>query len=218
MPAYELLTRLRMLELEPQGEPIRRGPYYVLNAADARGRVLRVVADAELGDILSIAPARGPLWRPRGVPRIIHVPEDSDTPDAELYRQDTPADAALDDEDEWRQSAPSHPVTHPRPRRREAVAVPPHRPVERAPIKIPPAAPPEAAAPSADPEPAPLDRRNTLAGPPADPAARDPLTPVYPTPRFSQPDAPGEAAAPPPPAAADAAPASADAAAPSTPR
>ena len=32
MPAYEILTRLRSLALDPIGEPLRRGPYYILHA------------------------------------------------------------------------------------------------------------------------------------------------------------------------------------------
>jgi len=77
MPAYEIVTRARDLALEPAGAPVRRGPYYVMDAYDGRGVALRVVADAQSGDILSVAPVR-PLAAtppPGGGPRIIHVPD-----------------------------------------------------------------------------------------------------------------------------------------------
>ena len=92
MPAYEIVTRVQELALEPASRPIRRGSYYVLHAYDRRGVEMRVVADAQLGDILSVAPVRPVATAPlRGGPRIIHVPgpedeqataEPSDAPDA----------------------------------------------------------------------------------------------------------------------------------------
>jgi len=60
-------------------QPIRRGAYYVLHAISAEGIELRVVADAQLDDILSIEVAR-PLiaYTPYYVraPHVIHVNED----------------------------------------------------------------------------------------------------------------------------------------------
>jgi hypothetical protein len=92
MPAYEIVTRVREMALEPASRPVRRGSYYVLHAYDRRGVEMRVVADAQLGDILSVAPVRPVAYAPlRGGPRIIHVPgpedeqataEPSDDPDA----------------------------------------------------------------------------------------------------------------------------------------
>lgn len=93
MPAYEIVTRVREMALEPASRPMRRGSYYVLHAYDRRGVEMRVVADAQLGDILSVAPVRpvaaiAPL---HSGPRIIHAPgpedeqataEPSDEPDA----------------------------------------------------------------------------------------------------------------------------------------
>lgn len=97
LPANEILTTVRSMGLDPIGEPLRRGPYYVLHAYDPRGVEVRVVADAQLGDILSVTPARAlndayaPSYE-RG-PRIIHIPQrgerdgrasidDRDQPDA----------------------------------------------------------------------------------------------------------------------------------------
>jgi hypothetical protein len=113
---YDLAARLRVLGLAPQGEALRRGPYDVVYVVDGRGRTLRVVADEEAGEIISIVPVQGAsLSHVR--PHIIHVPQASGT--------------------------------------------------ERA-VNAPPPPPAPAAAP-----------------------ARDPLTPVYPTPRFNTPDKKG---------------------------
>ena len=49
---------MRAHGLAPISEPVRRGPYYVLHANDPRGIEVRVVVDAQFGDILSVAPAR----------------------------------------------------------------------------------------------------------------------------------------------------------------
>jgi hypothetical protein len=79
LPAYEILTTIRDMGLDPIGEPARRGPYYVLHAYDPSGTEVRVVADAQFGDILSIVPARAlnAAYTPHYVrgPRIIHVPK-----------------------------------------------------------------------------------------------------------------------------------------------
>ena len=79
LPAYEILITLRQMGLNPINEPVRRGPYYVLHANDPRGVEVRVVADAQFGDILSVAPAQAlnAAYAPRydRAPRIIHVPQ-----------------------------------------------------------------------------------------------------------------------------------------------
>jgi hypothetical protein len=187
-PASDLLNRLRMLELEPQGQPVRRGPYYVLHAADARGRSLRVVADAEVGDILSISPARAAGWRTYGGPRIIHVPDPDDVQDARLeedWAVDAPAD--VDEIDDAR------PPQHVRPVQRKAdIPAARHEPAPRRSLSSAPAPAPKPA------EPAASERRNLINAPPAQarpPIDNDGLTPVYPTPRFS---APTDKAMPPP--------------------
>lgn len=56
---YEILNSVRESGLGPTAmRPVRRGPYYVLHAIDASGVEMRVVADAQLGDILSVRPVR----------------------------------------------------------------------------------------------------------------------------------------------------------------
>jgi hypothetical protein len=76
-PVDDILVTANELGLVPFGKPHRRGPYYVFHAYDRYGLEMRVVADAQLGDILSVVPV-GPVAlvspndRP---PRIIHVPE-----------------------------------------------------------------------------------------------------------------------------------------------
>jgi hypothetical protein len=56
---YEILNSVRESGLGPTAmQPIRRGPYYVLHAIDPSGVEMRVVADAQLGDILSVRPVR----------------------------------------------------------------------------------------------------------------------------------------------------------------
>ena len=78
LPAYEIVTTVRAMGLNPISDAVRRGPYYVLHAYDPAGVEVRVVADAQFGDILSVTPARAlegayaPNYQ-RG-PRIIHVP------------------------------------------------------------------------------------------------------------------------------------------------
>jgi hypothetical protein len=92
LPAYEILSNVRSLGLDPTSAPALRGPYYVLHALDAHGVEMQVVADAQLGDIVSVVPMRlpasayGPDYE-RG-PRIIHVPQpaaaDDDKKDADV--------------------------------------------------------------------------------------------------------------------------------------
>jgi hypothetical protein len=84
LPAYEIVTAVRAMGLNPISDAVRRGPYYVLHAYDPRGVEVRVVADAQFGDILSIAPARAlnTAYAPRYErgPRIIHVPQPAPLP------------------------------------------------------------------------------------------------------------------------------------------
>lgn len=77
LPASEIITTILSMGLNPTTEPLRRGPFYVLHAYDPLGVEVRVVADAQLGDILSITPARSLVaYTPYYVraPHIIHVP------------------------------------------------------------------------------------------------------------------------------------------------
>jgi hypothetical protein len=54
LPDYEIIASVRALGYVPTTPAVRRGPYYVLHASDVYGTKMRVVADAQLGDIISI--------------------------------------------------------------------------------------------------------------------------------------------------------------------
>ena len=81
-PADEILRVVRYMGYNPSSPALRRGPYYVLHAFDARGVEMRIVADAELGDILDIEPAvvLNQIYPPSyfSGPLIIHVPDPND--------------------------------------------------------------------------------------------------------------------------------------------
>ena len=81
-PADEILRVVRYMGFNPSSPALRRGPYYVLHAFDPRGVEMRIVADAELGDILAIEPAvvLNQIYPPSyfNGPLIIHVPEPND--------------------------------------------------------------------------------------------------------------------------------------------
>jgi hypothetical protein len=74
LPPYEIMSIVRSTGLAPLTRPMRRGPYYVLVAVDRVGRQMRVVVDAQLGDIVNLRPALaagsyGPeLGRPVAMP------------------------------------------------------------------------------------------------------------------------------------------------------
>ena len=174
MPAGEILTTVRALSLNPIGEPIRRGPYYVLHAYDPGGVEVRVVVDAHFGDVLSVTPVATALtlYAPqyqRG-PRIIHVPQpgerQADTNDGADDRTDTnerdePALSTCNDDEDI--APPPRPrLEKPKPRARAT------HPRWKLRSDVPPPPPP---GPS----------RAVLSAPP--PSAEGP-TPIYPTPRF----------------------------------
>jgi hypothetical protein len=82
LPPYEIMSIVRSTGLAPLTRPMRRGQYYVLVAVDRVGRQMRVVVDAQLGDIVNLRPALaggsyGPeLGRPIGPPGMAAVPPD----------------------------------------------------------------------------------------------------------------------------------------------
>lgn len=123
LPAYEILTTVREMGLDPNTEPVRRGPYYVLHAIDPLGVVMRVVADAALGDILSVVPARPYDFVPYffNGPRIIEVPQAGDR------------DRNYDDSAE--PAPPPRPRAKPKPKHHSAAPLPlaQHRAVLSAP-------------------------------------------------------------------------------------
>lgn len=153
--AYEIIATVRAIGLVPLSEPVRRGPYYVLRATNPRGVEMRVVADAQFGDILSVAPAHplntadAPHYE-RGA-RIIHVPQSGEREDrSNVNERDEPA-ASNDDAAEK--------IAPPAPRR----ATP--RPRSDAPLPPPPG-----------------PRRTVLSAPPPPAEGR---SPIRPTPRFN---------------------------------
>ena len=182
LPAYEILTRVRTLALDPIGEPVRRGPYYILHAYDRRGTEVRVVADAQFGDVLSVTPAGG--LGPGigygagtvGGARIIHVPG----PGEDKASVDPREEPAVE------QADPDEPEAAPPPRQRPRVKPRPH---------VKKAAPQARRRPFASAPPPPAERRAILSAPP--PAADGP-SPIRPTPRFSREDQTEKFAAPPP--------------------
>jgi hypothetical protein len=67
LPPYEIVTILRSTGLDPLGQPVRRGPHYVMRALDRTDREVRVVIAAHSGDIVSVTPVAGaPQMPPRG--------------------------------------------------------------------------------------------------------------------------------------------------------
>ncbi len=213
MPAYEVLTAVRAMRLNPTAEPVRQGPYYVLNAIDPRGVSVRVVADAQYGDILSVAPlpqqtaTAVPSYQ-RG-PRIIQVPQAGERNDRASINNRGDPGLSHDDDDEdevapppRRHIAPPPLRTTPRWSPRDEPAPPPKRRSEPAPKpRSEPARPvrhidmsrPERRVDTPPPQP-PGPRRAVLSAPP--PPAEGP-TPIRPTPRFdAKPDAGPKFAAP----------------------
>ena len=189
----EIVTTVRGMGLNPLTQPERRGSYYVLHAADAYGVEMRVVADAKLGDIVSIAPAQA-LANAYAMsygagPRIIHVPQNyesrvsarTDEPSRARARVEEPARALVDE-----QRIEAAPDTDAAPYDNSA-ADPYGRPAD---MSLSPRQPSQ-----------PLQsweqrRRPFNAAPPLPPhqAMRDELrsssdgpTPIKPTPRFDQP-------------------------------
>ncbi len=76
--ARDIAAGVRAAGLNPAGALRLRGRYYVLDAVDARGIEMRVLADAQDGSILSILPTRRAVAAPpasTGSARIIHVPQ-----------------------------------------------------------------------------------------------------------------------------------------------
>jgi hypothetical protein len=75
LPPPDILESVRYLGLDPKGEPVLRGAHYVMHAYDRAGIELRVVADAQFGDVLFMAPALNTSLTPPYVraARIIQV-------------------------------------------------------------------------------------------------------------------------------------------------
>jgi hypothetical protein len=79
LPPYEVMSIVRSTGLTPLTRPMRRGPYYVLVAIDRFGRQLRVVVDAQLGDVVNLRPAFAASYGPNGLPPVGAPVPDSGT-------------------------------------------------------------------------------------------------------------------------------------------
>ena len=126
----DILTNVRLLGLTPTTPAYRRGPFYVLHAVDLRGTALRVVADAGLGDIVSVTPLYA--LRFDAGPRIIHVPQPGERSSIDDRDQ-----AALPDEAVEQYAPPPRHRAIPRPVHRSEPRLPP-RP-RRNVLSLPPA-------------------------------------------------------------------------------
>jgi hypothetical protein len=56
LPPREIIEIVRSDGFDPLGQPVRRGPNYVLRAVDDTDREVRLVINARSGDILSVTP------------------------------------------------------------------------------------------------------------------------------------------------------------------
>jgi hypothetical protein len=133
MPAYEILTTVRELGLDPISQPLQRGPYYVLHAIDPLGVEMRVVADAQLGDILSVTPARPYDFVPYyfNGPRIIEVPRSSYGGDDALVAPALQHHRGIKPRPKHRSEAPPAPAQH-----RPVLSAPPRTPHAAGPSPI----------------------------------------------------------------------------------
>jgi hypothetical protein len=104
LPPYEIMSIVRSTGLTPLTRPVRRGAYYVLVAVDRVGREMRVVVDAQLGDIVNLRPALAAgsydpaLGRPNGPPGFSAAAPDtgySARPGGDLYGARPSAENAL---------------------------------------------------------------------------------------------------------------------------
>jgi hypothetical protein len=142
---------------------------------------MRVLADAQFGDILSISPARrAGAYRTayNSGPRIIHVPQPDDAVATGDYRDNVSGDINGDDARHVEDAAdpePPKPVRRTRPANRHRSAAPP--PVKRHIVTSAPPPPPQAS----------QDNDKDKA-----------LSPVYPTPDFGANAGSGEKFTPPP--------------------
>jgi hypothetical protein len=83
VPPYEVDAIVRSAGLVPLAPPARRGSAYVLAATDRYGRHVRVVVDAEVGEIISVRPmlAAAPYGAPvHGAPSVVYVPRGDPPP------------------------------------------------------------------------------------------------------------------------------------------
>lgn len=163
LPVNDILNAVRETGLEPLGQPVRRGQYAVLRAVDPRGIEMRVLADAQRGDLVSVTPVSATNDNdapPYGsAPHIIHVPQPGERQDVRRVqsRRDRSADSV----------------------RAKAMTPAPDADDEDDNDDAPPAAPQTATRKA--PEPLPMRQRRTVL---SIPPQQDGPSPVYPTPRW----------------------------------
>jgi len=159
----EIFGAARAFGLNPFTEPVRRGPYYVLRAFDRRGLEVRVVADAQFGDIISVSPVYAPRYD--AGPRIIHVPQPGEYYDerADLPRRESGGIPRHQRGGYVTGEETIEPAPPPPARSREI-----ERPQRRSEKPLPPP---------------PKQRRTVLTEPPP-PDPNRALSPIYPTPDF----------------------------------
>jgi hypothetical protein len=98
LPDSTILNSVRALGFVPTTRALRRGPYYVLHAYNPRGVEVRIVADAELGDIVSVEPLLTPHFD--GGARVIHVPRPGDRSGRAMPEDDRAAVSGDDDDED----------------------------------------------------------------------------------------------------------------------
>ncbi|HEY6256986.1 MAG TPA: hypothetical protein VIY51_14460 [Xanthobacteraceae bacterium] len=181
LPPYEIMSIVRSTGLAPLTRPMRRGPYYVLVAVDRVGRQMRVVVDAQLGDIVNLRPALGvasygpELTRPSGLP-VAPAPPLEATVAPPPYAAHPSSDNAL-------------PPTPPRPFTAHAMT-------DVGPAPTPPRDIPNPGTPNAGPALPPTRLAVTEPGPPSPSPPRLPLPRPRPNVALNEAPAPAPAAAP----------------------
>jgi hypothetical protein len=136
LPPHEVITIVRSTGLEPLGRPVRRGPVYAIRAIDpAGGEELRVIVDAQVGNVVRMVPVvmpRGvPVLRPPG--RIAMAP-DAYGPNVRMPSAEGPALGAAAPPDAASPAGP--PLPRPRPKVAAADA-PADKPASSAPAASP---------------------------------------------------------------------------------
>jgi hypothetical protein len=138
LPPHEVITIVRSTGLEPLGRPVRRGPVYTIRAVDpAGGEELRVIVDAQVGNVVRMVP----VVMPRGVPVVrppgrVAMAPDAYGPNARmpLPGADGPALSAAPPPDGASSAGP--PLPRPRPKLATA-DTPADKPASAAPAASP---------------------------------------------------------------------------------
>ena len=62
LPPHEIAAMVRSTGLEPLGSPVRQGPIYAMRAVDPAGEEVRVIVDAQRGQIVKVIPLMAPRY------------------------------------------------------------------------------------------------------------------------------------------------------------